>query len=235
MNTLDIFVLSIVILSGLFAFARGFVKECLSIVSWTGAAIAALYATPYLSPFAAKYVPSGAVVPAAAATAFLVTLIVLTIVTGAIARVVRRSSLSALDRTLGLIFGLMRGALLVGIGFMALSFALPANGSRPDWLKDSKTAPLFAEATAELSHLVPEPFRARAAQLNPQQKIESQFENAMRAYTLPKPAGGPGATISPEEQQRLDELFKRFGGTPPADPPEHVIEVGPPASPAPRQ
>src|SRR5580698_10072717 len=113
MNLLDIFVITIVIFSGLFAFARGFVKECLSIASWLGASGAAIYAMPYLRPLVRPHVPAGAIDAVSAGAAFIVTLVVLTIVTGTIARFVRRSSLSALDRTLGLIFGLGRGAMLV--------------------------------------------------------------------------------------------------------------------------
>jgi len=231
MNALDIFVIAIVILSGLFAFARGFVRECLSIVSWIGATGAALYAMPYLRPFAEHYVPKGAVADATAAgAAFLVTLILLTLVTGAISRQVQRSSLSALDRTLGLMFGLMRGALLVAIGFLALSFVLPPGGERPQWIAQSRTAPLFAAATGSLARLVPEPFRQHAAQFNPQERLQSEFENAIRAYAIPTPQGTPsGAGPSQEEQQRLKELFQRYGGGEALRDPasDRVIRTGP--------
>jgi membrane protein required for colicin V production len=231
MNALDIFVIGIVILSGLFAFARGFVRECLSIMSWIGATGAALYAMPYLRPFAEHYVPKGAVADATSAgAAFIVTLIVLTLVTGTISRQVQRSSLSALDRTLGLMFGLMRGALLVAIGFLALSFVLPPGGERPQWIAQSRTAPLFSAATSSLARLVPGPFRQRAAQFNPQEHLESEFQNAIRAYALPTPRAAPGgAGPTQEEQQRLKELFQRYGAAealrdPPAD---RVIRTGP--------
>jgi membrane protein required for colicin V production len=228
MNILDICIITMIVLSGLFAFARGFVKECLSIASWIGATGVALYAMPYLRPLVRPHVPAGAVDPVAAGAAFIVTLVVLTIVTGTIARFVRRSSLSALDRTLGLIFGLGRGALLVAIGFLALSFVLPASGARPDWLAQSRTAPLFAAATTALTSLMPATIRQRAAQLNPQQQVQTEFESALRAYTLPKTAGAQSnAGPTPEEQKRLNELFLRYGGDVLKDPPEHVIEVGP--------
>ncbi len=43
MNWLDLGVIGIVVLSAIFAFARGFVREALSIVSWVGAAVITLY------------------------------------------------------------------------------------------------------------------------------------------------------------------------------------------------
>ena len=234
MNALDIFVIAIVILSGLFAFARGFVRECLSIASWIGATGAALYATPYLRPYAEHYVPKGAVADATAAgAAFIVTLIVLTLIAGTISRHVQRSSLSALDRTLGLMFGLMRGALLVAIGFLALSFVLPPGTERPQWIAQSRTAPLFAAATGSLARLVPEPFRRSATQFNPQDHLESEFQNAIRAYAIPTPQvpeGPPGgAGPTQEEQQRLKELFQRYGGGEAAQDPalDRVIRTGP--------
>jgi len=231
MNALDIFVLGIVILSGLFAFARGFVRECLSIASWLGATAAALYATPLLRPFAEHFVPKGTFADAAAAgTAFLVTLVVLTLITGAISRRVQHSSLSALDRTLGLVFGLMRGALLVCIGFLALSFVLPPKGERPKWIAQSRTAPLFAAVTASLVKLVPEPFRQRAATFNPQEHLERDFENAIRAYALPSAPAAPGTGPSAEDQQRLNQLFQQLGGSAAPKPPsvgERVIQVPP--------
>jgi membrane protein required for colicin V production len=226
MNALDIFVVGIIILSGLFAFARGFVRECLSIASWAGAAAASLYAAPYLRPFAERYMPKGAVSDAVATgAAFLVTLIVLTILTGAISRRVQHSSLSALDRTLGLVFGLMRGALLVAIGFVALSFVLPPSGDRPQWIAQSRTAPLFTSATASLGRLVPETLRQHAATLNPPANLQTEFENAIRAYAIPGPHGAPGGGPSPEDQQRLKELFERYGTNASSDDQAHLKQI----------
>jgi membrane protein required for colicin V production len=227
MNLLDIIIITLVIFSGLFAFARGFVKECLSIASWLGASGAAIYAMPYLRPLVRPHVPAGAVDAVSAGAAFIVTLVVLTIITGTIARFVRRSSLSALDRTLGLIFGLGRGAMLVAIGFIARSFVLPASGARPEWLAQSRIAPLFGGVATELSGLMPASFRQRAAQFNPQQQMQSEFESALRAYTLPKTAGAQGsAGPTPEEQKRLNELFLRYGGDVMKEP-QQAIPIGP--------
>ena len=40
---------------------------------------------------------------------------------------------------------------------------------------------------------MPAGLRQRAAQFNPQQQMQSEFENALRAYTLPKTAGAQGS------------------------------------------
>ncbi len=223
MNALDICVVGLIILSGLMAFARGFVRECLSIASWLGATAAALYGLPHLRPFAQRYVPKGAFADAAAAgVLFIVTLVVLTIIAGMISRRVKQSSLSALDRTLGLLFGLGRGALLVTIGFLALSFVLPQKGAQPDWLAQSRTAPLFTRATAEIARFVPGSLKDRVMQASPQPNLQDQFENALRAYSIPAErrggSGGAGPGPSSEDQQRLNQLIQQIDKNQGSDP-----------------
>jgi membrane protein required for colicin V production len=215
MNSLDICVVGVIVLSGLMAFARGFVRECLSIASWLGATAVALYGLPYLRPIAERYVPKGTVADGVAAgVLFIVTLVVLTIVAGMISRRVKHSSLSALDRTLGLLFGLGRGALLVVIGFLALSFVLPQKGEKPNWLAQSRTAPLFTNASLAIARFVPGSFRDRALQMAPQQNLQNQFENALRAYSIPaaRQDGGTGTGPRPssEDQQRLNQLIQQL-------------------------
>jgi len=227
MNVLDIVVLGVIVLSGLFAFARGFVKEALSIAGWLGATAFAVYALPWARPIAERYLPKGAVAEAAAAgVIFVVTLIVLSILTGGIARRVRGSSLSALDRTLGLVFGLMRGALLVCIGWIGLSFVLPQSGERPRWISESRTLPLVASTTEGLSRLLPESFRSQALRLHPTQR-ESDYLSVLRAYSVP--GAKPGAalpSIAPEDQKRLNQLIQQLGsGGGDSDGPGKMIQV----------
>ena len=63
---------------------------------------------------------------------FVISLIVLTILTGIVARMVRGSALSPIDRTLGFIFGLVRGAFLVCLAYLLLDQLLQPN-DRPGW------------------------------------------------------------------------------------------------------
>ena len=227
MSVLDIFIIVVIVMSGLFAFARGFVKEALSILGWLGASAAAVYALPFARPIAERYLPAGAVAESVAAgVVFLVTLIALSILTGGIARRVRSSGLSALDRTLGLMFGLMRGALLVCIGYVGLTFLLPQHGEQPHWISESRTLPLIAGATDSLARLLPESFRKQAGHLAPAANPGSDYMSVLRAYTLPGAKGGAAPVISSEDQKRLNQLIQQIspGSATPA-PPGKMIEV----------
>ena len=87
MNYLDIIVLAVIALSALFAFARGFVKEALSIGAWIGAGLIALYGLPHARPFAKQFIANPTLAEIAAGAAlFIVSLIVLSLVTSVIAR-----------------------------------------------------------------------------------------------------------------------------------------------------
>src|SRR6202007_1245666 len=102
MNAFDIIVLAVIGLSALFAFARGFVKEVMSILAWVGAAFIAVRGLDYARPYAKQMISSPMLADMAAGAAlFIVSLIVLSLVTSAIARGVKHSPLSAVDRALG--------------------------------------------------------------------------------------------------------------------------------------
>src|SRR6266478_5764826 len=105
-NALDIIVIAGIALSALFAFARGFVKEALSIGAWIGASVIALYGLPHARPFAKQFIASPMLADiAAGAVLFVVSLVVLSLITSMIASRVKNSALSAVDRALGLVFG----------------------------------------------------------------------------------------------------------------------------------
>ena len=210
MNEFDIGVVVFIGLSGLFALARGFVKEVLSIVAWFGASLAALYAFPYLRPLAIKVTPTPGVADAAASLfAFVLALVILSLLTAAVARRVKDSPVSAIDRTLGLLFGLLRGALLACLIYIALSAVLPALGPLPPWFVQARSRPMLAEGVNSLRQLAPRSIHDPSSG----QTVEQALQNAIRAFSVPKPSATPTDTTapnySPEEQRGMDRLFQQ--------------------------
>src|SRR5260221_6554457 len=124
-NALDIIVIAVVALSALFAFARGFVKESLSIAAWVGAGLITLYGLPHLRPVALKYISNPLLAAGAAGvTLFVVSLIVLSLLTSAVAGRVKQSALSAVDPSLGLLVRALRRR-----GLARLRLPLPCTAS----------------------------------------------------------------------------------------------------------
>jgi membrane protein required for colicin V production len=219
MNLLDMIVIGVVLISGLFAFARGFVKEALSVVAWVGAAFAALHGLPYAAPMAERFLPKGPVADAAAGfVVFLVALVVLSFITSAIASHVKKSALSAVDRTLGLVFGLVRGLALVCLGYIALSWALPAGEHpQPTWIAEARTRPLLENGAKQLRQLVPAAYLERAgSKVNEARRAAQQMNEAAGAMgalstprqgTPPSREHAPGYT--PDARHDLDRLIQQ--------------------------
>ena len=156
---IDAAALGIIVLSALFSMVRGFVREVLSIFAWAGALLAALKLFPYVEPEVASLLPQkNLVVFVSIAAIFIVTLIVLSVVSAAIGGLVRGSALSQLDRTLGLVFGAVRGAVIVCIAYIGLSIGLP-QAEWPAPVVNARLLPAAYDGAALLAGLLPPEYR----------------------------------------------------------------------------
>src|SRR3569623_2045897 len=60
-----------------------------------------------------------------------------------------------LDRSLGLIFGALRGLLIVTIAYLFFAWLVPNPGEQPSWIRDAKLRPLVEQTAATLFTLAP--------------------------------------------------------------------------------
>ena len=154
---LDIVLIVVMLVSGLLAMVRGFMREVLSITAWALAAGATLYAFPKLQPAAVSYFGGSTVVAsiAVAGGVFLVTLLVVSILTIRISDMVLDSRVGALDRTLGFLFGLARGFFVVLVAFIFFNWLVSEN-SQPPWVKNAKSLTILKTAGNSLTSILPE-------------------------------------------------------------------------------
>ncbi|HEX3881812.1 MAG TPA: CvpA family protein [Stellaceae bacterium] len=218
MNPLDIGVIAVIALSAVFAFARGFVREALSIVAWVTAGFVTLYGfkavyalidpmvhNPLLSQLIAGF------------GLFIGTLIVMTILTGIVARSVRSSALSPIDRTLGFIFGLLRGAFVVSLAYLLLDVSLTPS-DRPGWVREAKSTPYLQQGADMLRAILPESLKSKSAAAA-DEAIRTvtpavDADRALRALTKPtapaappQPADPTAPAYNPGERRELDRLI----------------------------
>jgi membrane protein required for colicin V production len=214
-NTLDLIVLAIIGISGLFAFARGFVREALSIGAWVASGFVAIYGFPTVRPIARSLIGNPTVADIVAGAAlFLGALVILTLATAALASRVKGSALSALDRTLGFVFGLVRGAVLACLAWMLLAWAWP-EAEWPDWAQKARLKPFLESGAETLMSLVPGQIReksAAAAEKQAERAREEATQRAIRALIAPaeKAAPAPAAPprYKPAERRDMDRLFQ---------------------------
>ena len=158
-NLIDIAVVLVVVISGLLAFFRGLVHEVLAVISWIGAVLATLYGFSYARPYAAEMITVPLIADMVAGTGiFLVSPIVLSVLTNFVSRRIRSSSLGPLDRSLGLLFGFLRGAALIAVAWLVFTLLLPRE-DHPEWITDAKVRPLVERSTVLLISLLPKRLR----------------------------------------------------------------------------
>ncbi len=123
MNWVDIIVLAVIAASAMLGFMRGLVREVMGIGAWVGAGIIAVWGGPELVPRMRDWTSNADfAAPLAYAAVFVVALILLSMVAGMIGGVVRGSMLGGIDRSLGVLFGLVRGAALIVVAYIAAGF-----------------------------------------------------------------------------------------------------------------
>lgn len=159
MNWVDLTVLVLVAISAALAFMRGFVRETLGIAAWAGAGYVSYIGIDYVrlplrdlisNPEMAEIVGHAAL--------FLVALLLLTILTSLIAQIFHSLGLGALDRTLGIVFGVARGAALTVAAYIGAGWlAIPERWPPP--VREARLLPLVAEGAAKLAENIPERFR----------------------------------------------------------------------------
>jgi membrane protein required for colicin V production len=153
---LDVILIGVMLVSAVLAMIRGFIREVLSIAAWVIAAVATLYAYSKLLPYAKSYfnndiVAAGVVIGGT----FLLTLILVSIITVRFSDMVLDSRVGALDRTLGFLFGLGRGLIIVVVAFLFFAWLVPAR-TQPSWVTNAKSRVVLQSTGDWLMSMLPD-------------------------------------------------------------------------------
>ena len=211
-NPTDLIVILILLLSAIFAFVRGFVREVLSIAAWIGAiAITLIYfdeAKSYSDGYIEQDLVSGVV---AGVTLFVVSLVILSVVSHFIAKGVRGSAMNAVDRSLGFLFGLARGALMLCLAYLMLAWAMPDEETWPRWLAEAQSRPLVAAGAEQLRGLLPEDMVAEG--LRRADDVRTRI--APTVVGTPQPGARDQGDQTPADaldRDRLEQIIESEGG-----------------------
>ena len=167
----DILALAVLLISAVIAFLRGFIREVLTILGTLGAMAASYFGGPHFIPTVHGWlgvVPDEqperlfGVVPydllgtiLAYGSIFIVVIIVLSIISHILAETAKSLGLGAVDRTFGVIFGFVRGLVLLGLLYLPVHLMV-APETKAAWFEGSKTH-FYIEKTADLlSQFLPE-------------------------------------------------------------------------------
>lgn len=224
MHWIDILVIATLLISGAFAYARGFVHEILSIVGWVGATFATIYGTPILKYFTRSFIDAPFIADVVTGILiFIGALVFLSILTKHVSNGVKESALGALDRALGFLFGLLRGAIVVCLVWIGYEWMTPPK-EQPKWIFEARTMAMVIQGSDMLKSLAPpsepdpnaDPNAGPNADPNAKPQNDPQngakdgqslFDKAINS--IPKPpdnANAPG--YDKKERNEMDRLFE---------------------------
>ena len=220
---LDLGVLGVVLISALLSTMRGFTREVLAIGSWAAAAAAAYYFYPYVLPYLEPYIHKQAVAQAvAAAVVFFATLIIVSLFTVRVSDAILDSKIGALDRSLGFVFGALRGFLLAVVAFSIFNW-LVGDKQQPDWVRTAKTRPALVGTANWVISLLPEDAAATLESWIKTKGVPPPNEEPPDESASPGSGANPAPTATPSpalrksdstapsgaEKQKLDALINK--------------------------
>lgn len=147
LNPADWFILVVLIASGIISFTRGFTKEFLSLFLWVAAFIAAIslefLATPKINEFIGNEEISKII---SYIFVFVIFIFVGGIVIKFISKLIKWSGASGFDRFLGVLFGLIRGLIVL----FAIFLLLPSSLKTTDLISNSKITPIIQKYAPQI-------------------------------------------------------------------------------------
>ena len=233
----DILVLAVLLISALIAFLRGVIREVLTITGVVGGLAAAYFGGPLLAPHMRGWfgveegieperlfgvLPYDIVADALSYGAtFIVVVIVLSILSHFLAEGAKSVGLGAVDRSLGFVFGLLRGVVLLGLLYLPVHLFIDEE-SKESWFASSKTHFYLERTSSVLAEFIPEDAVEEAGKnietieevsetrkkLEEIQLLKQEGEAPQSPLTEPEGPVKNNEGYSDEFRQKMDKLFE---------------------------
>lgn len=193
-NITDLVVVITVLVSAFLAYARGFVHEILSVAGWIGGGLTTLYSFPYFKSYSRELISIELVADILTCVViFVLSLSILSLLTKVISKSVQKSALSPIDRSLGFLFGIARGGLLICLIFIAIEWMIP-NVGQPTWFKNARSMPLIKTCSEFMYTLLPINV-ADATKLNTNQNDKLQNQKLFKDLIAPSLRGSDSEAL----------------------------------------
>lgn len=232
---IDGIVAIILLASVIIAFLRGFIREILTIFGIIGGMAASYFGGPYFAPVVKDWlgVVDGEepeklfdIVPypllgdiVAYSSLLIVFLIIFSVISHYISEFAKSVGLGAIDRTLGVVFGLVRGVLLLGLLYLPFYY-LADDEQKERWFGESRSHVYIEETSRWIAGFIPQD--AEEKMQDGVKKVEETSEARKKLEELdllgkdrepkdaaPKENGG----YSEDFRNQMDQLFENSTDT----------------------
>ncbi len=148
LTILDYIYVVVILASTVWATVRGGVYETIATLSWVVAAISARFVSPYLDGLLQKWfhLPDSTVVTLVASyfIVFFVILVIVGFINQKLRERIQDSFLSVTDRTLGVVFGIVRSVVVMGFVYWGvLWYYSDVPRGLPKWVSEARTRPVM--------------------------------------------------------------------------------------------
>jgi membrane protein required for colicin V production len=155
---IDISILLILGISIFIGIMRGATREVLGIAGWVGAFATVFYGLPLFRPLGRQYIHSPMLADMVVAILlFILSLGVFILISRTVSSRVKGSLLGGLDRSFGLVFGFVRGTLVICLVYLAMGFFY-SSGQFPSAIQEARLTPWIASGAYEIKHLIPQDY-----------------------------------------------------------------------------
>ena len=213
----DVAILVVLVIAGLMGLAWGLVKAILFVATWVGAALIAFYTYEVATPYFQELIQAPAYdIYLAPVTIFIVSLILIFWMFSRIWLRVRKSEFSGLDRSLGLLGGLVVGLVMVCGAYLAANWEL-GEDELPSYIADARLRP-FVETGANVirTFLPPEvQEKTKAAVRDTQSRINDAQRTGRAMQQLIEQAGDKDQSqpdkqkgYAPPSRRDMDRLIE---------------------------
>ena len=156
----DYIIIVIIAVSAVISLLRGFVRESLALAGWILAVWISMFYMHPMAIFIDQYLnlPPSILSLVSFALLFILTLIITALVSNLIAKLVDKTGLSGTDRAIGMLFGIARGIIIVGIIVLLAGFTLVP---QDPWWKESVLIPHFQQIAVMMKEFLPSHIAAK--------------------------------------------------------------------------
>lgn len=150
----DYIIIAIIAISAVISLLRGFLRESLALAGWILAIwVSMMYMHPmavFINPY--LNLPPSILAIVSFSILFVITLILVALVSNLGAKLVDKTGLSGTDRAIGMLFGIARGILLGGILVLLAGFTMVP---QDPWWKESVLIPHFQQLAVLMQEFLP--------------------------------------------------------------------------------
>jgi len=202
LNLFDYLLLAIAGFSMVLSLWRGFVREIISLIGLVAAFIVAGRASGVATEMVQDWIPNATAASLAGfGLVFVCVMLVVALIGALIRKLVDMADLTASDRTLGMVFGLARGLLLISLFFLVYT-----TYAKPDtvWMKNSVLTPYAVQMGNMLGKAIPEGYP-----FSRQGKDGAKTPAATQSKPADKAEPGKALDIPLPDQQQLESIIRK--------------------------